>query len=212
MSEEREPVGASTPTAGADGAAELTAEQASEPEVKALTFVTMRSFLPGHFGEGSYQRLRAALSSETIAVLDQADASDWVSERHMHELMRQVYDGLLDADDDGYMEFARALALAGISRFLKIFLSLASERFVLRKIPVVWTRLRRNAGAVTAQVEDDIVRLSYDGFPYLSDRVYRLLSLANCQALVYAATQKLPLGHVKHWAKDSMILEFELRD
>ncbi len=184
---------------------------APQPEVKVLTFITMRSFVPRRMGEDAYASMRAGLSPETLASFDLEDPGEWVPEAHMHEVMRWVYDQMLESDDDAYLEFARDLAKAGISRFLRIFLSLASERFVLSKIPTVWKRLRRNAGQVSSEHADGIIRLSYDGFPFFGDRVYRLLSLANCEALVFAATKRLPLGAVKHWSKSSMILEFELR-
>lgn len=183
---------------------------AGVPEVKVLTFKTMRTFLPDYFGVATCDLIVSGLSPETTAILNQPDRSEWVPEAHMHELMRRIYEEALSRDDEAYLEFARALAMAGINRFLKVFLSLASERFVLRKIPVVWQRLRRNAGSVTANVDEGRVRLEYQGFPLFSDRVYRLLSLANCQALVCAATQRIPRGRIETWSNDTLVLEFEL--
>ncbi len=180
------------------------------PEVKTLTFVTLREFLPEYFDEVRFAAIRAGLSRDARDVLDNAMPGLWTAEAHMCELMRVVYDTTLSRDDDAYSKFARALAACGISRFMKIFLSLASERFVLRKVPVVWRRLRRNAGSVTASVEGDRIELHYEGFPHFGRPFYRLLSLANCEALVFAATQRIPDGAIKAWSEDSLVLEFQL--
>ena len=175
-----------------------------------MTFATLRTFLPEHFGKAGYRDIRLGLPHETLAALDEAEPGSWIAEIHMQALMRRIYDDTLRRDADAYLEFARALAAVGISRFMKVFLSLASERFVLRKIPVVWDRLRRNAGTVTARTEADLIHLEYEGFPFFGDEVYRLLSLANCQALAFAATQRIPAGEVVAWTADTLHLRFDV--
>ena len=184
-------------------------EPLPEPEVKTLTFVTMRAVLPRRFDAEECARLYRGLSPETAALLRDAEPMGWAPERHMAELMAKIYRDLLASDDAAYLDFARDVASAGISRFMGVFLSLASPRFVLRNIPVVWRRLRRNAGQVTAESDGSIVRLHYRGFPFFSDRVYRLLSLANCQALAFAACHRIVPGRVASWTADTLVLEFE---
>lgn len=188
-----------------------TAEE-SRPtaEVKSLTFVTLREFLPKHFGNEQLVLLRSQLSLATLELLDSAESGAWVPEARMHELMRALHTSVLGGDDEAFLEFARGLAAAGINRFMRIFLSLTSARFVLRKVPVVWGRLRRGAGEVTVESEDSRVVLSYRGFPFFGTRAYRLLSLANCQALVLTATGSLPRGEVLRWSPDSLVLSFDL--
>lgn len=170
----------------------------------------MRSFLPEYFGTQTYDRIRVGLDPQTRTLLEDVEPGDWMEERYMQALMQRIYSTGLRQDDDAYVKFARALAAEGISRFMKIFLSLASERFVLQKIPVVWQRLRRNAGEVTTFVEPGIVRVCYEGFPFFGDRLYHLLSLANCQALAFAAAKRFPPGRVTAHSKDSLELEFEV--
>ncbi len=184
--------------------------ESQQPEVKTLTFTTLRSFLPEYFGDERYQAIRANLGVEARAQLDEAEPGGWAPEAQLHELMDYVYRDILRGEDAPYLEFARALAATGINRFMRIFLSLASQRFVLRKIPVVWDRLRRNAGRVTVDIEGELLSVHYEGFPFFGDHVYRLLSLANCQALVLAATHRLPAGRVARWSSDSLTLEFDL--
>lgn len=124
----------------------------------------------------------------------------------MDTLLRTGFDG----DSAAYQDFARRLAAAGISRFLKIFLSLTSARFALRRVPVVWNHLRRNAGAVKVGREDGGLRLIYAGFPFFSHEAYRLLSAANCEALAKAADGRALHARVETWSRDSLELYFEL--
>lgn len=182
------------------------------PQVKALTFKTLRTFLPEYLGPQRAQILVGRLSPQTAALLNEPESYEWVAEKHLHELMLRIYEDAFRGNDEAFLDFARALAVSGINRFLRVFLSLASERFVLRKIPVVWDRLRRNAGSVVAVVGDDTVRLEYGGFRLFGERVYRLLSLANCQALVLAATQRIPKGTIVSWSEDTLVLEFSLNE
>ena len=180
------------------------------PEVKTLTFVTLREFAPKHLGTLNYEAVRTGLRQETRDLLDNAEPGRWAPEAAMAEILKMVHYGPLGGNDKAFTQFAQALAHRGISRFMRTFLSLVSARFVLKRVPVVWDRLRRNAGAVAVTTDGERVRLAYDGFPFFSAQTYRLLSLANCQALVHAATGNYPRGSVVGWSEDSLVLEFRL--
>lgn len=180
------------------------------PEVKSLTFATMRTFAPKHLGAEAYDSVRGCLATETRALLDGAEPGTWIPETVMHEILTAIHHGPLDGDDDDFVRFARALAHEGITRFMRIFLSLGSARFVLKHVPVVWKRLRRNAGEVVVAVEGDRVGVRYERFPFFATPTYRLLSVANCQALVHAATGRFPACEIVGWSDDTLELEFDL--
>lgn len=182
----------------------------SDPQVKSLTFATMRSFAPKYLGSDQYDAVRRRIGVQTRALLDGAEPGHWIPEAAMREVLTAIHEGPLAGDDDGFVRFARALAHEGITRFMRIFLSLASARFVLKRVPVVWKRLRRNAGEVVVEVEGDRVAICYEGFPYFGTATYRLLSLANCQALAHAATRRFPSGTIADWSDDTLRLEFDL--
>ena len=192
--------------------AEIEDHPAPIPEVKTLTFATLRTFGPQFFGSARFDRLRGQLQAEARAVLDTAEPGAWVAEATMLQVMSAIHRDLLRGDDDAFLDFARALAREGISRFMRIFLSLASARFVLRRVPVVWDRLRRNAGTVVTEVEGDEVRIKYAGFPFFFEPCYRLLSLANCQALVQAAVDSIPKGRIESFGYDQLELSFDLTE
>lgn len=181
------------------------------PQVKALTFETLAGVLPRRFDAAKLVEIRAALSGPTREVLDVQQPGGWVDEVQMEELLGVVYELGLNREDPAFSEFCRDVALEGIGRFMKIFLSLASARFVLRRIPVVWKRLRRSAGAVTVEPSADFIRLHYVDFPFFGNHLYRLLSIANCQALVQAATGAAPPGRQVSWTETTLSLEFDVR-
>ena len=86
-----------------------------------------------------------------------------------------------------------------------------SAGFVLRKVPVLWTRLRRGPAKLRAEVTNDgRVLIHYEDFRYCRDPLYRLLSIANCQALVLAATDRLPQAEVIDCTRTTMTLSFRL--
>lgn len=182
----------------------------TEPQVKSLTFATLRTFAPKYLGPEQYDTVRSRIGAQTRALLDTAEPGIWIAEAAMRDVLTAIHQGPLAGDDEGFIRFARALAHEGITRFMRIFLTLASARFVLKRVPVVWNRLRRNAGEVVVEVDGDHVAVLYAGFPFFGTATYRLLSLANCQALVHAATRRFPAGTIADWSEDTLRLEFDL--
>lgn len=180
-------------------------------EVKGFAFETMRLHLTQEFGEPAWDALMDALPRRTRAVFDEAQLTQWYPETEMRRFIHVVYDQLAERDDERFKDITRGVALAGINRFFRMILSLASGRFVLRKIPVFWQRIRQGpAVLVTELAADGRVLIHYQGFRYCRDPIYRLLSIANCQAVAQAATGKIPAGEVIAAARDSMTLAFTL--
>lgn len=186
----------------------------SEPQVKSLTLVALRELLSTRFveerGGPALTAVWSALEPDTFHEIQSADIAGWASERTLNEVMRTVFDVGFEGDRDAYVRFVMELSGDGINRFLKIILSLMSARFVLLRVPAVWAHLRRNSARVTAERAGEGIRVRYDGFPFFGHEAYRLLSLANCQALVLAATGDIPQGRVVEWSEDTLELFFEL--
>ena len=141
------------------------------PQVKSLTFVTLRNELQTRFvqevGQQASRRLWDAFLPATRTTLESAEPGEWIDEVIMLDVMRCLLEVGFEGDDVRYSSFLLAVGAAGVSRFLKIFLSLTSASFVLRRIPTVWSHLRRNAGIVTTTRHAGGVRLLYTGFPVL---------------------------------------------
>lgn len=187
------------------------ASEDAKHEVKGLTFETARKHFTATYGEETWASLMAAIPASTRALFAEATLNEWYPESELRRFILVVYDQLAERDDDRFREIMRGLALAGISRFFRVLIGMASARFVLKKVPVVWGRLRRGPAVLTTEVTaDDRVLIHYDGFRYCRDPIYRQLSMANCEALVVAATDKVPRAKIVTWDAFSMTLSFEI--
>lgn len=181
--------------------------------VKGLTFQTARRFFTNEFGPETFEVLMAGIPAESRALFEDASINDWYPEEHLRSFIHRVYEVVAKGDDERFEAIARDLALAGISRFFRMLINLASPRFALRKVPVVWRRLRRGTAVLETEVTDaGTIIVRYTDFPYCGDRIYRMLSMSNCQALVVAACGKVPVARLLSHAETSMTLEFTMPD
>lgn len=194
---------------GGDDSEEVQPE-AQIQQVKALTFLTARRHFFETIGEEAFESLIEPLSPRIKELFVSAELHQLCDEEDMREFMHRIYEVLAKSDDETFCAIARGLALAGVSRFFRMLMNLASARFVLKKVPIVWSRLRVGPATLRTEVDEDRIRIYYSDFSYCSDHVYRLLSMSNCQALVYAATGKVPMSRIVTWDRTSMCLEFLL--
>lgn len=180
-------------------------------EVKGLTFVTARRHFVETLGEPAFEALIAKLPTRTRALFSDAKINEWYPEGELRRFIHLVHRELAEGDDARFLVIARELAGAGISSFFRMILGLTSGRFVLKKIPVLWRRLRRGPAELSVETaEDGRILIHYENFRYCRDPIYRLLSIANCQAAVVAATKKVPAAEVLEHAGSSMTLAFDL--
>lgn len=203
----------SSASSGSMSAASSSADSVvdSDQLVKGLTFQTARRHLTARFGEPAWQALMSELPRRTRKLFDEALTTEWYPEAEMRRFMHVVHAQLAEGDDQRFGEIARDLAAAGISRFFRMLVGLASARFVLLKVPVVWKRLRQGPAQLHAEATDDgRVLIHYDNYRYCRDPIYRQLSIANCQALVVAAVNEVPVAEVLRHDSRSMTLAFTL--
>jgi hypothetical protein len=111
---------------------------------------------------------------------------------------------LTDGSDAAFVRVMEEVTLDGVGRFFRLVLALASPSFVVRKVPVLWTRMRRGAGRVDVQVEPTHVRLLYRDFPYFDDELYRLMTVGTLRGVARAAGAKAPTVEIVRWSADSL--------
>jgi hypothetical protein len=129
----------------------------------------------------------------------------------MRRVVHLMYQHLAQDDDERFLALMRGVALVGINRFFGMILTITTARFVLRNIPAFWRRVRRGPAVLHTEASDDgRVLVHYSDYRYCRDRIYRLVSVANCQAAAFAATKKLPQAEVAKWDRYSMTLAFTL--
>lgn len=180
-------------------------------QVKGLAFEVLRKHLAQTVGHERWDATISSLPRHTREILDAPDINEWYAESEMRRVIHAIHANLAHGDDEQFLQLMRGVAAAGVNRFFRMILGLASGRFVLRNIPTFWKRLRRGPASVrTEQLDDGRVLIHYEDFRYCRDPIYRLLSIANCQAAAFAATKKLPVASVERHGGTSMTLSFEV--
>lgn len=177
---------------------------------KGLAMHTIHTHFPATYGEEVFESLLSGLPQHTQDALRDPIITEWYPESNIGEFFRAVYDQLAERDDDRFLEIVRLNMMTGISRFFRVFLNFASARFVLKKLPVVFHRVRQSPAIITPELTDEQVLLHYANFEFCGDRIYRMISLGNCQALAQAAIKRVPPSRVATWGPDSMTMVFEL--
>ncbi|PRQ06889.1 hypothetical protein [Enhygromyxa salina] len=182
-------------------------------QIKGLALASVQTHVIETFGQAEWDALMKLLPPRTSGMFEDVDTGDWYPETEMRRVVHALYQHLAQDDDERFMALMRGVATVGINRFFGMILTITTGRFVLRNIPAFWRRVRR--GPAVLHTETDAagrVLVHYSDFRYCRDRIYRLVSLANCEAAAYAATKRLPKGEVAKWDRYSMTLAFTLTD
>lgn len=185
--------------------------QSGEQFVKGLTLHTAVQHLPRVIGGVTWEAMIAKLPEDTRDVLAAVDINQWYPEYHLERMMHLLFEDIALGDREHFLDIVRGLSKAGVSRFFRLLINLSSGRFVLRKIPVLWDRVRKGPARLRSECTDDgRVLIHYENYKYASDPLYRLLSVANIQAVVEAATRKIPTWELVAHGPDSMTLAFTI--
>jgi hypothetical protein len=180
-------------------------------QIKGLAFASLHTFVTEAYGQATWAKLMEELPPSTAALFDDIDTAEWYPETEMRRIVHVVYQHLAEDDDDRFVEIVRGVAKVAIHRFFGMILTIATGRFVLRNIPTFWKRIRRGPATLrTETASDGRVLIHYSDYRYCRDRIYRLISLANCQAAAFAVTKKLPKAEITKWDRYSMTLAFTL--
>ena len=182
-------------------------------QVKGLAFESVKTYVNEEFGKRDWEALMELLPPSTRGLLDDIDTSQWYPETEMRRIVHLMYQHLAEDDDERFKEIMRGVAMVGINRFFGMILTITKGSFVLRNIPTFWKRVRLGPASLhTETAPDGRVLVHYSDYRYCRDRVYRMISLANCQAAAFAATKKLPKAEVVKWDRYSMTLGFTVDD
>jgi len=174
--------------------------------VKGAWFVTARRQIVETYGEVGLANIVARLDPDVAEVLVAPSPSDWYSEAAFQAAIGALADEL-DGDADEYAAFMEACTVAGINRFLRVALLFTSAEFLLRKMPALWARHRRNHGTLEVDVGRRRALLTYTGFPYFHDRNYRLMIVAVLRKTIELTTSQRPDVTVRDFSRDSLLVE-----
>ncbi len=186
--------------------ARYATESARAPVVKGAWFVTARRQILETYGQVVLDRVMARLNEEYAEVLADPSPSSWYSEYAFQAAIGAVADEL-NGDADEYAALMEACAVAGINRFLRVALLFTNAEFLLRKMPALWARHRRNHGALEVEIGKRRALLRYSGFPFFHDRNYRLMVVAVLRKTLEVTTSQRPDVTVRDFGRDSLMVE-----
>jgi hypothetical protein len=182
-------------------------EPSPAPVVNGAWFVTARRQILETYGEDGLERVIARLGEEHAEALVDPAPSSWYSELAFQAAITAVAEELARGDADEYAAFIEACTVAGVNRFLRVALLFTSVEFLLRKMPALWGRHRRNHGRLEVDVGRRRALLSYTGFPFFHDRNYRLMIVAVLRKTLEITTSRRPDVTVRDFGPDSMVAE-----
>lgn len=176
----------------------------AKSEVKGIWFDSARGWLRRNRDLGVLARIDARVSPQYRGVIIDPLASEWYPEEVLAELLVALRAELTDGSSEAFVQAIEEITLDGVGRFFRLVLALASPRFVLRKVPILWSRMRRGAGRVEVEADPDRVRLRYRDFPWFYDPNYRLMTVGTLRGICRAAGAAAPEVVVADWSPDSL--------
>jgi len=178
----------------------------TDSEVKGIWFETARGWLSQKRGVAVVARVDARVSPQFRGILREPVVSEWYPEAALAEMLAALRDEITDGSPAEFVRIIEEITLAGVGRFFKLVLSLASPTFVLRKVPILWGRLRRGDASVEVDATADGARVRYGNFPWLGDENYRLMTVGTLIGVCKAAGAKSPRVDIVRWTNDSLVV------
>jgi hypothetical protein len=94
-----------------------------------------------------------------------------------------------------------------VHHFFRALLRLVPPQTMLRKVPTMWSLIRRGAGRVAVEADDSHAVVRYCEFPYFDDVHYRLLSVGALRSLMTLCGKKNPRVEIAAYTRDSLTVD-----
>jgi hypothetical protein len=175
-----------------------------DSEVKGIWFASACGWIRRQHGNDVLARVDARMPMGFRGLLLDPLPSEWYPERALALMLAAARAELTDGSAPQFITLLEDITLDGVGRFFRLVLSLSSPRFVLGKVPVMWSRLRRGAGVVSIEMKPDAVLVRYGEFPHFDDENYRLMTVASLQGICRATGSKAPRAEIERWTSDAL--------
>lgn len=160
-------------------------------EAKGLWFASTHAYLRRVGGASMLEDVAGRMPRHGDVLREPLNGA-WYPEAALHEMLEALWH-LVDGDEARYLEHTMAATGEGVGKFFRILIALGSPGFVLRKVPVMWGRLRRgDQTEIEVTAGDGHADVHYTRFPYFRHEVYRLMTVASLRGLVHMSTSRLP--------------------
>ncbi|RMG98677.1 MAG: hypothetical protein D6705_05260 [Deltaproteobacteria bacterium] len=171
-------------------------------EVKGIWFLSAQRYLREAHGEDLVTTVAEAMLPEHRPIFVDALPGEWYPESALQDMLSVLYGQLARGDDQVFVRFVEEASIYGTGRFFRVLLALASSRFLLRRVPVLWDRMRRGGGRVEVDQDGAVTVLRYREFPYFDDPNYRLMTVGTIRGLCRVAGDQDPVVEIAEHGRD----------
>jgi hypothetical protein len=178
----------------------------SQSEVKGVWFIVGRRFLAANFDRETQQEFMARMGEEHGRVFAEALSSEWYPEAVLTHTVHVLHEVLARGDEARFVRIVEESSLVGINTFFRALLRLVPAPAMLRKVPTLWTLIRRGQGRVTVDVTATGGTVRYNDFPYFDDVLYRLLALGSIRGLMLLCGSTTVRVEMGAHTRDTLIL------
>jgi hypothetical protein len=180
-------------------------------EVKGLWFTIGRRYVLENFGQDALDEITAHMGTDHGAVVTSALPSEWYPEATLQRTLAALNVVLAKKNPAEFVRIIEEASLLGIHHFFRALLRIVPPGMMLRKIPTMWSIMRRGSGHVEVETGDDIGVVQYSRFPYFDDTLYRLLTKGAIQSMMtLCGTPDAQVDLVKH-TTDALTVEVHWR-
>jgi hypothetical protein len=153
-------------------------------EVKGLWFTVGRKYILETYGQETFDACVARLGERHGAVLAEPLSSAWYPEETLQQTLGVLHVVVAREDTEVYVRIIEECSLLAVHHFFRALLRLVPPATMLRKVPKMWTLIRRGTGSVAVDADETHAVLRYRDFPYFDDVNYRLLTLGAVRSLM----------------------------
>ena len=176
-------------------------------EVKGLWFTVARRYLLERYGQETVDACIARLGERHGAVLAEPLPSQWYPEEALQQTLAVLDVVVSHGDQALYVSIIEECSLLAVHHFFRALLRLVPPATMLRKVPTMWSLIRRGAGKVAVDADEHHGVVRYSEFPYFDDVNYRLLTLGAIRSLMtLCGAEHARVELVGHTA-DSLIVD-----
>jgi hypothetical protein len=176
----------------------------AKSEVKGMWFSTARRYIVERAGEEALLVMSYRVDRAYRDIIMEPLASEWYPERALQQAMIAMHAVVCGGKDALFIDAMEDCTRLGINHFFRALMRLGSPAYILRKTPAMWNHIRRGAGQVKVEADDEEAIVTYSDFPYFRDPNYRLLTIGAVRALVRLCGREHPAIDIVHYDWDAM--------
>jgi hypothetical protein len=176
-------------------------------EVKGLWFTVGRRYILERYGAETLDAIVSRLGDRHGPVFADPLPSEWYPEETLQQTLAVLDVVVANGDATAFVDILEECSLLAVHHFFRALLRLVPPQTMLRKVPTMWTLIRRGVGRVSVDADETHAVVTYSEFPYFDDVHYRLLTLAAIRSLMTLCGTKHARVAIAGHTHDSLTVE-----